>query len=386
VRVLCSCNALLGHLHPMLPLATALRDAGHDVVFTTGAEVAGTLAEAGFELRPAGPDFASLVTEALQRYPDTSFATPQDQQRFGFERLFSELRVEATIDEATRLARAFAPDLVVNETADFVGPLVATLLGVPNTTVGVGLLLLDDWQRLAAAGVARAWEAAGLTAPADAGLYRWLYLNQLPRTLQRTTLCSLPSVQDLRPIVFGENTVLPADLEHLGRDRPLVYVTFGTVFGDPAPLRTVIDDLRDLDLDVLVTLGPDGDPGIFGAPGPHVVVRRFVPQGAVLQRCRLMVTHGGTGSLVGALRFGVPVVVIPMGADQAENAERIVKIGAGRVVDASTLRPGVIRSNVLELIADEVASGVVAALRDEIAEMPPPSEVVAVLEKLVVEH
>jgi UDP:flavonoid glycosyltransferase YjiC (YdhE family) len=386
MRVLCSCNALLGHLHPMLPLAAALRDAGHDVAFTTGAEVAGTLAEAGFELRPAGPDFTSLVTAALQRYPDTSFATPQDQQRFGFERLFSELRVEATVADATRVARAFVPDLVVNETADFVGPLVAAQLGIPNATAGIGLILRDDWQRLAAAGVARAWEAAGLTAPTDCGLYRWLYLNQLPRTLQRTTLRSLPSVQDLRPIVFGENTLLPDDLEHLGRERPLVYVTFGTVFGDPAPLRAVIDDLCDLDLDVLVTLGPDGDPGMFGAPGPHVLVRRFVPQGAVLKRCRLVVTHGGAGSLVGAIRFGVPVVVIPMGADQAENAERIVEAGAGRVVDASDLRPGVIRSNVIALLADEVAAGVVAGLRDEIAAMSPPSEVVAILEKQVSDH
>lgn len=386
MRVLCSSNALLGHLHPMLPLASALRDAGHDVVFTSGTEVAGTLAEAGFELRPAGPDFASLVTAALQRYPDTSFATPQDQQRFGFERLFSELRVEATVTEATRVAHAFAPDIILNEPADFVGPLVAALLDVPNVTLGVGLVLRDDWQRLAVAGVTGAWEAMGLAAPADAGMYRWLYLNQLPRTLQRTTLSSLPAVQDLRPIVFGEHTSLPDDLQHLGRERPLVYVTFGTVFGDPAPLRAVIDDLCDADLDVLVTLGPDGDPDIFGAPGPHVVVRRFVPQGAVLRRCRLVVTHGGAGSVVGAVRFGVPVVVIPMGADQAENAERIVDIGAGRVIEVSALRPGVIRSNVTELMADNAAYGVAAALRDEIVAMPAPADVVTVLEDLVSAH
>ena len=145
MRFLCSCCPLTGHFHPMLPLADALRDVGHEVVFMTGSELQGSVSEAGFEILVAGPEFSVVVTEALQRYPDSSFATPEDQQRFAFGRLFSDIRVELTVDPAEALARKFAPDLVINETADFVGPLIARMLGRPNATVGVLLVLQDEW-------------------------------------------------------------------------------------------------------------------------------------------------------------------------------------------------------------------------------------------------
>ncbi|MGZ8735004.1 MAG: hypothetical protein ACXW1M_07435 [Acidimicrobiia bacterium] len=60
MRVLCSCNALPGHVHPMLPLATALREDGHEVAFTSGTEIAAALDEAGFDLPAAGTIGARL--------------------------------------------------------------------------------------------------------------------------------------------------------------------------------------------------------------------------------------------------------------------------------------------------------------------------------------
>src|SRR4051812_275655 len=122
----------------MLPLAGALRDAGHDVVFVTGTEVEAELHAAGHELHAAGPAFGDLVGVALSRYPDTPLATPEDQQRFGFGRLFSEVRVEATLPEMTARVDELRPDLVVNETAELVGPLVAARRGIPNATLGIG--------------------------------------------------------------------------------------------------------------------------------------------------------------------------------------------------------------------------------------------------------
>ena len=382
MRVVCSCNPLLGHLHPMLPLAGALRDAGHDVAFLTGSEIGGTIAAAGFEVLAAGPEFSTLVGEGLTRYPDTPLATSDDQQRFGFERLFSELRVEATLPAAENVVDAFRPDLVVNEVADFVGPLLAARRGVPNATAGVGLVLRPEWLTLAARGVARFWTASGVDAPADAGLYRCLYLNQLPRSFQRSEVEALPSVHDLRPVAFGDGAELPHDLEHVGRDRPLVYVTFGTLFSDPAVVQTVIDGVRTLDIDVVVTLGPDGDPDLLERSGDHLYVRRFVPQGALLERCALVVTHGGVGSVVGPLSHAVPLIVIPMGADQQENADQVAASGAGRVIEPAALTPDAVLTAAVEVFGDNEISRATARLRDEIAAMPSPSDVVGVLESL----
>jgi UDP:flavonoid glycosyltransferase YjiC (YdhE family) len=382
MRVLCSCNPVLGHLYPMLPLADALHAAGHDVVFVTGRDLETAIGTAGFELRVAGPDFATLLAETFSRYPDTPLATPEDQQRFGFGRLFSELRVELAAEPMSEVALDLAPDLILHEVADFAAPLVAARLGLPSTTVGVGLVPLDDLLGLAARAVAPAWRAAGLDPPADAGAYRTLYLNQLPRTVQRD-LGAIPAVRDLRPLVVGEGTALPDDLDGLGRDRPLVYVSFGTVFGDPARLDAVVAGITDLDVDVLVTVGPEGDPDLLAPAGRHVTVRRFVPQGAVLARCRLAVTHGGVGSLIGPLRFGVPVVVLPQGADQQENAAQVAATGAGIVLDPGTLDAGSVGAAARAVMADDAMSRVARELRDEIAAMPAPTELVPALEAVV---
>ena len=383
MRILCSCNSLLGHVYPMLPLARALRDDGHEVCFATGADVASLLGETGFAWRRTGPEFVDLVAEALTRYPDSSFATPADQQRFGFERLFSEVRVDLTAADLLVAAREMRPALILHEVADFVAPLVAAQIDVPSVTLGVGLTVADEWLALAAAGVAPAWARADLPPPVDAGVYRSLYLNQVPRSFQRVGLDDRGPVRDLRPVVVGEGEDLPPDLAGLGNDRPLVYVTFGTVFGDVDAVGPVVDGLADADVDVLVTGAPVGFTAPNGAGRARLEVRSFVPQGAVLSQCRVAVTHGGVGSVIGPLRYGVPLLVVPLGADQAENAARVVEVGAGRALDPDGLGPDEVHDAVEALLDDDACASVARAIRDEIATMPEPAALAAELEQLV---
>jgi UDP:flavonoid glycosyltransferase YjiC (YdhE family) len=382
LRVVCSCCPLTGHFHPMLPLADALREVGHEVVFMTGSELQGSVSETGFDTLVAGPEFSVVVTEALQRYPDSSFATAAEQQRFAFGRLFSDIRVELTVDPAEALTRKFAPDLVISETADFVGPLIARMLGRPNATVGVLLVLQDEWLRLSAAGVARHWEAAGFRVPNDAGLYTHLYLNQWPRQLQRARVLDLPVVRDLRPVSFGTGADLPPDLEGIGQDRPMVYVTLGTIFGDPAVLSTILDGLSDLDIDVVTTVGPNGDPEGVGIRPANFHVRRFVPQGALLPRCKLVITHGGAGSVLGPLSYNIPLVLVPSGADQEENAVQVAAVGAGRVISRTDLTPTAVKEATIEVLAHDASTHAARRVGDEIAAMPAARTVVPLLEAL----
>src|SRR5262249_24495127 len=145
------------------------RECGHEVAFLSGPDVHALVDAEEFAFLLCGPTFDTLVADAFARYPETPLATPEDQQRFGLGRLFSEIRVGTTIDDATSIAQAFEPDLVVNEVADFVGPLVAATLDRPNVTLGVGLVLADEWLHLAAAAVAPFWPDAGFEPRADAG-------------------------------------------------------------------------------------------------------------------------------------------------------------------------------------------------------------------------
>jgi MGT family glycosyltransferase len=122
----------------------------------------------------------------------------------------------------------------------------------------------------------------------------------------------------------------------MGRDRPLVYATLGTVFNKMRRLRTaMLDALADLDADVLMTIGRDVDPGRIGSVPPNVRVEPFVSQSLVLPRASLVVSHAGLGTMLGALYHGVPMVVVSIAGDQLLNARRAAELGiASRSTDA----------------------------------------------------
>jgi hypothetical protein len=379
MRVLCSCLAASGHLFPLFPLAEALRARGHDVAFISGPEAQADLDDHGLDLLVSDPPFGSVVAESFTRYPDSKLRTGifEEASRFTFHRLFGEMRVEFGIETAFANATTFDPDMIVNDEADFIGPLVAAMLNIPNVTSGYGWVAPEEWVRLGAKGAAPSWRAVGLDPRPDGGLYRSKYLNRVPRSIQRPLPSGVATV-DLRPIALGEGLPLPADLDHLGADRPLVYVTFGTAFGDRAPAQELVEALSQLDLDVIMTTGSRWKE-LTGAVPANLYVRQFIPQGALLDRCHLVVTHGGAGSVLGALRYGVPMVVIPLGADHDGNADEVERSGAGVKVSAGATSRAL--ADAVTAVLD--GSGFRAAartLREEIDDMPGPAAVIPVLE------
>ena len=93
--------------------------------------------------------------------------------------------------------------------------------------------------------------------------------------------------------------------------------------------RTVIEAVHDEDITLIVTVGRHNDPASLGPQPDDVHVHQYIPQSVLLPRCDAVITHGGSGTTLGALAFGVPLVLLPQGADQYANAERIVDAGAG---------------------------------------------------------
>lgn len=119
-----------------------------------------------------------------------------------------------------------------------------------------------------------------------------------------------------------------------GEKRPLVVASLSTLPQGQAPLmRNVLLALSRLDVRALVTLGPSLDPGEFVAP-PNVVLERFVPHSAVLPQAAVLVTQCGIGTTTKGLLYGVPLVCVPILADQPDNAARVVARGAGIHVDS----------------------------------------------------
>jgi len=153
-------------------------------------------------------------------------------------------------------------------------------------------------------------------------------------------------------------------------------------FGAVEVLSRVISEIAPLDLDILVAVGPEGEPAALGELPDNVHVERFVAQSEVLPLVDLIVHHGGTGTVLGALEAGLPQLLLPQGADQFINAEMLTTAGAVRALTNEAQQLGAIGEAVQALLGDCPERQVAARLRDEIAAMPAPDEVVPALLEL----
>ena len=112
-------------------------------------------------------------------------------------------------------------------------------------------------------------------------------------------------------------------------DAPLVLVGLSSTFQDQADaLQRITTALGWLPVRGVVTTGPQVDPAAIDAPA-NVSVIRSAPHAEVLRHAGALVTHAGHGTIIKGLAAGVPVVALPMGRDQDENAARVVRAGAG---------------------------------------------------------
>ncbi len=105
-----------------------------------------------------------------------------------------------------------------------------------------------------------------------------------------------------------------------------------------------------LDANIVVTVGREIDPAELGKQPTNVRIDRFVPRQDLLPHCDVVVSHAGSGSVIGALAFGVPLVLLPMGAGQPLNSDRCQSLGVARVLDPLTVTSSDIRSGVAEVL------------------------------------
>jgi len=95
------------------------------------------------------------------------------------------------------------------------------------------------------------------------------------------------------------------------------------------------------------------------------------------------VIHGGAGSTIGALAFGLPLLLVPQGADQFFNTERVVAAGAGIGLLPEQFSADSVRQAVQALLDDEAYHNAAQRVAREIAAMPGPARAVVALERLV---
>ncbi|MFF4237767.1 glycosyltransferase [Actinomadura geliboluensis] len=127
-------------------------------------------------------------------------------------------------------------------------------------------------------------------------------------------------------------------------DAPLVLAGLSSSFMDQRrQLERIAEALGSLPVRGLVTTGPAVDPATVRAPG-NVLVVRAAPHGIALRHAAATVTHAGHGTAVKSLAAGVPLVCVPLGRDQREVARHVELAGAGITVGRNASSAAIARA------------------------------------------
>ncbi|MFI9007867.1 glycosyltransferase [Actinosynnema sp. NPDC053489] len=375
MRILFSSLGSHGHTYPLLPLAIAARELGHEITYVTAPAFADTLRPHGIEHVTGGLDMRTAfesVNAGLEARQARDFDPDRIAQVFG-----SVLPRRFAADLAPIIADR-KPDLVVHEVGNPGAGLAAKVAGVPALCHGFGRIWRAD--ELSDAARRHLGEVAadlGVDAPDDLTLGN-PYLDICPPSVQDAAfLAGKADRIPLRPVPFAEPGELPRWV--LDHDEPLVYLTLGTAFGRVDVLRAAVDGLAALDVKVLVAAGPAVEAEALGALPDNVVARQWVPQADVLPHVDLVVHHGGSGTTLGTYGVGVPQLLLPQGADQFSNAEVVVEAGLGDRLLGDDVTPEAVTAKARHLLADESVRAAARAIADEVAAMPSPQDVARTL-------
>ena len=364
-------SPMVGHVLPLMPLAAAFRDAGHDVVVATGADGVDAARRAGLAVRDVVPGVhvGRVFGGVLLRHPvHVLRMVGGDEGTDGVGRMFAAMTARMA-DGTLALADEVQPDLVLHEGLAPVGALAAGRRGVPSVLVDA---LIYDGRRLFAAvtshldRLARRSGVAAVPEPAA------------PVTAIPAGLVGKRRGRPMRYVPAAGSGDVPERLRRPGR-RPVVLVSRSTV-ADPRPDRlmtSVAAAAAGAEVDVVLAR-PDRAVRRRPLP-PNVTTTDWLPFADVLPHVEGIVHHGGSGTTMAALAAGVPQVIVPGAGDRTVHAGLVAARGAGLAVAA----PEITAATLERLVADPALASCARAVAAEIASMPSPPELVEPLVALV---
>ena len=382
VRILFTTTPAVGHLLPLLPLARASRDRGHEVVIAGGASIASIIAGAGFRHEVIGP---ATILEMFTGLPDMSAIPARERVLVTMPHVFAGGIAPAMADGVAELVGRWRPDVVVHEDMELGSWAVAEQLRIPHVTVQT--TAWRPWIRVLG------WEALeplraryGVAGADPERIWGRAFFTTRPPSL-RDPDAPLPEVTaELRPIADDRQpgNDAPADEAFPPRDgRPRVVVTLGTVnHTQVTVLRALIDGAVAAGSHVVVGLGTD--PGSLGPVPPDVAVHAYIPMSTVLPEADVVVHHGGSGTMLAALAAGTPMVIVPLAADQPDNGDRCEAAGVARVLSPDGIHAGVVHDTIEALIADPSYRRRSDDLAAEVASMPGPDAAIERIEALAI--
>ena len=369
----------------MVPLARAFETAGHEVEFATDPGFSPYVASLGFIAHPAGLNHDDSLARYIAIDPGMREVPAAERIRYWFPGIFAQIRVPPMLNDLRPVLAYGKFDLLIHGSMDMAGAIAAEVAGIAHAEHSFGVLRPTELVSRCLEVLAPISREAGVDNPGVCGSGGELYIAFCPSAMEDPDIASVPNVQLLRPIGFdgSPGALLPPWVRELP-PRPTVYVTLGTVFNEAVHIfRAILEGLRDADVNVIVTIGKSGDAAALGALPDNVHVEAYIPQSLLLPHCDLVIGHGGSGTMLGAVGACLPQLAVPQAADQFINAAAVVRAGVGLALKPSEFDAGAVRDCTNRLLSDHSFAEAARRVAAEIASMPMPEEVVPVLERLV---
>jgi UDP:flavonoid glycosyltransferase YjiC (YdhE family) len=339
----------------------------------------------GFRCFRAGADDDEEEIEQLRISVLGSGGKPQP---FGYLKyVFAGIRAQRSLPDILNIIHDWHPDVVVRDNLEFAGCVGAERAGIPHATIQV-MAAWPEWLQALDEPLNHLGASVGLPPekPADM-LFRYLFLFPRPPSLWNPSFPVPPTTHVFRYTGFNQSSdeELPEWVAEL-EAQPTVYATLGTMFNNRTDiLSAILEGLKHEPINLILTIGRNRDPLEFGEQPAHVHIERYIPQDLLLPYCDLVISHGGSGTVMDALSLGKPILIVPIAADQPENAQRCAAVGVARIIEADQRTPEAIREATQEVLENPLYRQNAERLRDEIQVLPGLEYAVELLEQLAAE-
>ena len=394
-RFLIGCWSFPGHIRPSLALGKALRARGHRVGFYTGPRGQRAVEEEGFEcFRFQRVDEAALYRKMF----------PEGDQAASVKHPFRFFRalqywllgsIPSQVSDLLDILSRWTPDVLITDVTLWAPFLILTeKTGIPVTVLsfapgcmvphpgvppwGLGIEPpRARWKRLPyhsmvglhrvtaeifrrqANRLRRKHGLPPVSEPVNAFAARMpLYLVPSARELDDRRTDLPKSIHYIGPLLEPAShapSSLPEWFSSLPDGRPRIHVTEGTVsFQEPFLLEAAVKAFGGQDCDLILTTGNEREPAFLQSSRlpDNVHIERFIPHEALLPKIDCLVTTGGAGTVLSALQFGVPMVIVPTEWDKPDNARHVCNVGAGRVIPPGRCKAPILRQTVHEVLSD----------------------------------
>ena len=376
MRVLFATTRGAGHFNPLVPFIEAALRGGHEVLVAGPQLLAETVERAGYPFWPCEVPPEHLLGPTWGRVQTA--ATPEEADDIVVGEIFGRLNVQAALPGMRAACEEWQPGVVMRDPSEYASAIAAESAGIPHVRAAIGLAATERAMTEIASPSIEA-VCPGVTE----AILGSPYLTTWPASLEDPTGTNPEDVRRFRDPA-ADTPPAPLGDWWPGDDRPLVYLSFGSVTGGlpmaPALYRAALEAAGQVPARVLITVGTELELEAVGAAPANVHLTRWVPQADALAEASLVVSHGGSGTTLGALAAGLPLVVVPLFADQAPNARRVADVGAGVAVEPlregpskalpSSIDAGALRDAILDALGNDALARGAQAIAAEMRALP----------------